>query len=91
MEEIRDNPEASRIETIVDGRRAQISYRLAEGVITYHHTYVPAELEGRGIGSRLVKFALEMARQRGLKVVATCSFVRSYLKRHPEYQDVLKQ
>jgi uncharacterized protein len=49
------------------------------------HTEVPSALEGRGIGGRLVKAAMDAARAEGRQVVARCPFVRSYLERHPEY------
>jgi predicted GNAT family acetyltransferase len=54
-----------------------------------HHTEVPKELEGRGIGSALVRGLLEIARAQGLKVQAVCPFVKAYLDRHPEYADLL--
>jgi predicted GNAT family acetyltransferase len=37
----------------------------------------------------LVKEALDEARRRHLQVVARCEFVAGYLRRHPEYQDLL--
>jgi hypothetical protein len=46
-------------------------------------------LEGQGIGSGLVKQALDAARAQNLKVVPMCSFVRGYIERHAEYQDLL--
>jgi predicted GNAT family acetyltransferase len=50
---------------------------------------VPKELEGRGIGSRLARFALDQARASKLKVVALCPFVSAWIGKHPEYQDLL--
>ena len=53
-----------------------------------HHTEVPREFEGRGIGSALVKAMLELARAEGLKVKPLCSFVSAYMQRHPEFADL---
>jgi hypothetical protein len=51
---------------------------------------VPKELEGKGIGSRLIKGALDQVRAAGLKVVAQCPFVKAYIGKHAEYADLLK-
>lgn len=53
--------------------------------LVFTHTEVPAADEGRGIGSRLVRAALDDARQRGFKIVPACSFVAAFVRRHPEY------
>jgi predicted GNAT family acetyltransferase len=58
-------------------------------VITFTHTEVPPELNGRGIGSTLVRGALEQVRFRGLKVVPKCPFVAAYMGKHPEFNDLL--
>jgi predicted GNAT family acetyltransferase len=48
------------------------------------------ELGGKGIGSKLIKGALDLVRADGLKVIARCPFVKAYIEKHPEYADVLK-
>ncbi|HET7847704.1 MAG TPA: GNAT family N-acetyltransferase [Pseudolabrys sp.] len=88
---VRDNTEQHRFELDAEGHTAVSYYSLADGVITFMHTEVPKELEGRGIGSRLVRGELEAARARGLKVVAKCPFVAAYIARHPEFSDLLKR
>ncbi len=86
---IRDNPALSRFELDHDGRTAVAYYQLSPGVITFRHTEVPPEMAGRGIGSQLVRGALEAARARGLKVVPKCPFVAAYMAKHPELDDLL--
>jgi predicted GNAT family acetyltransferase len=86
---VRDNPALHRFELDADGGLAVAYYQLAPGVITFTHTEVPQALSGRGIGSALVKGALESARARNLKVVARCPFVGAYMARHPEFNDLL--
>ena len=51
---------------------------------------MPAELGGKGAGSRLVKGALDQVRADGLKVIPQCPFVKAYIDKHPEYADLLK-
>ena len=84
-----DNPAGERYELAADGHVARAQYELSGGTITFTHTIVPPALEGRGIGSRLIAFALADARARGLKVVPRCSFVRGYIDRHPEWRGLL--
>ncbi len=85
---VRDNTERSRFELDADGHIAFSNYKRSEGLLTILHTEVPKELEGRGIGSALVRGLLEIARAQGLKVHAVCPFVKAYLDRHAEYADL---
>lgn len=89
MPKVRDNKDKQRYELAVDGRTAFSQYKLSPGTITFMHTEVPKELEGHGIGSKLVRGELEAARAQGLKVVARCPFVATYIQKHPEFQDLL--
>lgn len=86
---VRDNPGKSRFEAILDGHVARAEYTMAPGTITFTHTVVPKELEGRGVGSALARTALKSARDRGLKVIPVCEFFAAYISRHPEEQDLL--
>lgn len=83
--EVRHNDGEQRYELVVDGQLSVAEYRPGDGIITFTHTEVPEQLEGRGIGGRLVKYAVEDAHARGLRIASTCSFVSAYLRRHPEY------
>ena len=87
---VRDNTALHRFEADAGDDTAVAYYRLEPGVITFTHTEVPAALWGQGIGSRLIRGALEAARAQGLKVVARCSFVSAYLGKHPEYDDLVR-
>lgn len=88
---VRNNTEKNRYELSVDGHLAATYYRIADGVITFIHTEVPDALAGRGVGSKLVKGALDQVRAAGLKVVPQCPFVRAYIEKHSDYADLLKQ
>lgn len=87
--EVTNNRSAKRFETTMGDALAVLEYELKDGVLTLVHTGVPSVLEGKGIGGKLVKAALEFASEQGLKVVPLCPFVRSYIKRHQEYQRLL--
>jgi hypothetical protein len=87
--EVTNNEARSRFELVVDGATAVAQYTLDDGVVHLTHTIVPREVEGRGIGSQLVRVALDDARRRGLHVDPVCPFVRAYIERHPEYRDLL--
>lgn len=86
---VRNNIAQSRFELDVDGHTALLFYRMEPGVITLVHTEVPAELSGRGVGSRLVRGVLEQVRAMDLKVVAKCPFASAYMGKHPEFNDLL--
>ncbi|WP_010200884.1 GNAT family N-acetyltransferase [Psychrobacter sp. PAMC 21119] len=81
--------QAKRFETSINGHTGYISYQERDGKLVYDHTIVPQELGGRGVGSGLVKHALDYAREQDRKVVPQCSFVASYISKHPEYQDLV--
>ena len=86
---VRDNTERNRFELDADGHMAFSNYKRADGVLTILHTEVPKALEGRGIGSALIRGVLDTARSQGLKVITVCPFAKSYIERHPEYADLL--
>jgi len=81
---VRDNPQLHRFELDTDGHVAFSEYQRAGDTITFMHTEVPKALEGRGIGSTLVRGALEIAKAQGLTIKARCPFVATYIKKHPE-------
>lgn len=73
-----------RFETEEDGFKGYVQYELYEGCIDLTHTIVPKQIEGRGVAASIVAYALEYARQKGLKVRPTCSYVKTYIERHKE-------
>ncbi len=87
---VTDNPLHHRYEAWLGDRLVGISvYELGDDQIVFVHTEVDAEVEGLGIGSRLARGALDDVRRRGLKLVAECPFIAAWLKRHPDYADLL--
>jgi hypothetical protein len=88
--EVRDNPDEQRYEAVVDGVLAGFAaYRPHPGVIAFTHTKVEDAFEGRGVGSILVREALEDARGRGLQVLPFCAFVNAFIAEHREFLDLV--
>jgi len=83
------NEAASRFELRVHGQTCIAQYRLVDGVMWLTHTETPPALQGRGFAARVVRAAFDHARAHGLKVRPACSYVRTYLRRHPEMQDLV--
>jgi|SRR5436853_4282190 len=87
--EIRHNEPAHRFEAAVGGKIAHADYQMEGDVMRIFHTEVPLAFEGRGIAARLVSASFEYARERGFKVLPACSYVRDYVRRHPETHALL--
>jgi hypothetical protein len=87
--EVRDNRALHRFELEIDGAVAFAAYQPRGNEIIFTHTEVPPALGGRGIGSRLAKGALDLVRASGLKVIAQCPFIASWIARHPDYAKML--
>jgi predicted GNAT family acetyltransferase len=88
--EVLNNEGESRFESHIGGKTAFLTYRRSAREIAFTHAEVPAELEGRGIGGRVVHAALEFAREHGLTVVPQCPFVAWYIRRHQEYAGLVR-
>ena len=85
-----DNVEEKRYEFKIDGHTAFIDYIISKDEkIFLTHTEVPRGLEGKGIGSRMVLQALVDVKKRGLTLVPLCPFVAGYLKKHPEWKELV--
>jgi predicted GNAT family acetyltransferase len=86
---VTNEPSRQRFEFRADDHIAFLKYEVEGSRINLIHTEVPKELGGRGLGGKLAAFALDYAREHGLRVVPTCPFVAAYIERHPEYQDLV--
>ena len=87
---VRDNPAELRYEALADSELVgEIRYRTEPGLVVLVHTEVAPSAEGTGVGSRLVEEALDDIRAQGLHVVPLCPFVAAYIRRHPDYADLV--
>ena len=87
---ITNDPVTQRFEAKVSGHSAHLDYVLGSGILRLVHTKVPEELAGQGVGSKIVQFALDFAKDEGLKVIPQCPFVSSYIERHSQFKELLQ-
>ena len=82
--QVENSPERSRFEAEVEGKTAFLDYEVHGDTVVMPHTVVPRELEGRGIAGELTRTAVAWAREHSLTIDAQCSYVRSWLAKHPD-------
>lgn len=85
-----DDVARSRFEVLVDGEVAGYAeYRRTPTTVSFTHTVVEPEFEGRGLGTVLARRALDATREAGAQVLPYCPFIRAWIARHPEYLDLV--
>jgi predicted GNAT family acetyltransferase len=87
---ITQNPRENRFETTEDNVLSVLDYELADNVMTITHTGVPDAVGGRGIAADLTRFALDTARANGWAVRPQCTYAQAYIRRHPDYADLVR-
>jgi uncharacterized protein len=87
--DIRNNETESRFETTVDGELAFAEYEIDDNALVLTHTLVPEGISTRGVASGIIRHALEHAKAENMRVVPQCSFAAAYIKRHPEFEELL--
>lgn len=88
---VRDSTALHRYELLLGGELVgDLMYRTKDDVVTLIHTEIASRLKGRGLGEQLVAGALDDIRTRGLHIVPLCPFVAAYIRRHPEYDDLVR-
>jgi predicted GNAT family acetyltransferase len=85
-----NNEAAHRFEIDLGGQFATTEYKRRDGTIIFTHTEVPPGFEGKGVGNALARAALDYARSEGMRVIPRCPFVDAFIRRHPEYQDLVE-
>ncbi|MCP9200803.1 N-acetyltransferase [Gramella sp. GC03-9] len=85
---LHQNIEKNKFEVLVENHVAFVTYKLHKDEISFMHTEVPEELSGKGIGSFLAKNVLEYAKKNHLKVKPYCPFIKAYIDKHEEYQEI---
>ena len=89
--QVENDPAEGRFQAVIDGHLCVADYTLSPGVMHITHTGVHPSLQGRGIAAALIEAAFAHARAQGLKVDPVCSYVRTYIRRHPETRDLVVQ
>jgi predicted GNAT family acetyltransferase len=89
MTTVRHNEKDERFESDAEGGLAFVEYIIDGDEITFTHTEVPKQAEGKGIAGKLVSSAMSYARGSNMRVIPQCAYVAAWLKRHHEYDDIL--
>jgi predicted GNAT family acetyltransferase len=86
---VQHDPNAHCFQLPSEEGEALLSYRVLDAdTLEFSSTYVEPARRGRGLAAELVRAALDHARREGKRVIPSCSYVRAYLRRHPEYADL---
>lgn len=87
------NPDKKRFELDIEGKLSVIEYTFKKSTnqIFLVHTETHPELRERGVGQKLVKEALDIVREQGFELVPLCPYVVAFLKRHPQYHDLMSE
>jgi predicted GNAT family acetyltransferase len=88
---VTNDPATGRFEAHTPHGVAHLKYVARDDALDLVHTEVPQEAEGKGIGAALARAALDHARAQGMKVIPSCPFVRTFIKRHHEYADLVAE
>ena len=87
---VRDNADAKQFEIVVDGKVAGVvQYERSGDVLDLVHTEIDDAYEGQGLGGKLARGALDLVRAAGGKVVPSCPFIKGWIDKHEDYQDLL--
>src|SRR6266508_6373406 len=88
--QVTDNPAASRYEVRDGDQLAGFARYVRRGGRTFFvHTEIDPSFGGQGLGTALVRAALDAERAAGTPIVPLCPFVRGYVERHSEYNDIV--
>ena len=91
METLQNNTDAHRYEIHADGVLAGFAeYNLLEGAVLFSHTEILPAFEGKGLASKLARYALDDVRAKGVWAIPVCKFIAGYIHKHPEYIDLVK-
>lgn len=89
--EIQDNKSDQALEYWVDGKRSFIGYEMEGNQIYLLHTEVPTEQNGKGIAAQMVEKAFVYLEGRDMKVIPSCSYIRAFLKRNPDWEKIVAE
>jgi predicted GNAT family acetyltransferase len=88
---VRHDPETHQFRLPSGQGEARLSYRVVDAdTLDFSSTYVEPGRRGRGLAAEVVRAGLDHARREGKRVIPSCSYVRAFLQRHPEYADLTR-
>jgi uncharacterized protein len=87
---VKINTHKHQFDLRTDGKLSFVTYEeTTDDTLTLLHTEVDPDLEGQGIGTALVRGTLDYIRANDLYMIPSCPFVKRFVERHPEYQDLV--
>jgi len=88
-EKVIHEPDNNRFVIYLEGNEAYVEYKMSDDTIDLYHTFTDPALRGKGLAARVVRAAFEYAKENNLKVIPTCSYVRSFVRRYKEYNELV--
>jgi len=88
--EVNHNEAENRFETWVDGQLSKLDYSIHGNTIMMLHVGVYPDHRGHGVAGEITRVGLEYARTKNLRVIPMCSYVAAYIRKHPEYAELMK-
>jgi len=87
---VKHDKEAQKFFVLTEDMESKLNYdKIDDKTLQYQSTFVPDELRNMGLAADIVKYALDYARNNNFKIIPSCSYVRNYISRHPEYEDLI--
>lgn len=87
--EVVNDIKGSRFVLNIEGKEVYVLYAEDKTTIELYSTYTPSDLRGRGLAAIVVKAGFDYAKQKNLKVIPGCWYVRRFVEKHKEYEDLL--
>jgi hypothetical protein len=90
MNEVINDLQGSRFVLDINGQEVYVLYAEDKEILDLYSTYTPSQLRGQGLAEKVVLAAFEYAKEKNLKVLANCWYVRKFIEKHKEYEALLK-
>jgi predicted GNAT family acetyltransferase len=90
MNEVINDLQGSRFLLDVNGQEVYVLYAEDKETLDLYSTYTPPKLRGQGLAEKVVLAAFEYAKEKKIKVIASCWYVRKFIDKHKEYESLLK-
>ena len=91
MNEIINDTQDSRFVLDVNGQEVYVLYTEDKETLDLYSTYTPPQLRGQGFAEKVVLTAFEFAKEKNLKVIPSCWYVRKFLEKHSEYESIINR
>lgn len=89
IEKVKNDTSGNRFFLEIEGDEVYLMYDESKNVIDLYSTYTPPQLRGKGLAAEVVKAALEYAKEKKIKVIPSCWYVRKFIDQNPEYQSLV--